>query len=72
MAEEPEKPPGETAKRRTRREVDADTNTYSEFKSDGKRKAHAADAIRSYDDFRAMLTQVSCVFRRQTDIPFGA
>lgn len=27
---------------------------YSEFKSDGKRKAHAADSIRSYDDFYAI------------------
>lgn len=27
---------------------------YSDFKSDGKRKPHAADSIRSYDDFRAM------------------
>lgn len=54
MAEEPDKPPGGTVARRTRREVDADTNTYSEFKSDGKRKAHAADAIRSYDDFCAI------------------
>lgn len=54
MAEEPDKPPGRAVARRTRREVDADTNTYSEFKSDGKRKAHAADAIRSYDDFCAI------------------
>jgi len=27
---------------------------YSEFKSDGKRKAHAADPIRSYEDFVAI------------------
>lgn len=27
---------------------------YSDFKSDGKRKAHAADSIRSYDDFHAI------------------
>ena len=41
-------------KPRKRREVTPDINTYTDFKSDGKRKAHAADAIRSYDDFRAI------------------
>ena len=35
-----------------KREVTPYTNTYSDFKSDGKRKAHAADPIRSYDDFK--------------------
>lgn len=29
-------------------------NIYSDFKSDGKRKAHAADPIRSYEDFKAI------------------
>ena len=49
--------PGEEVipkKTRKRREVTPDNNTYSDFKSDGKRKPHAADAIRSYDDFRAI------------------
>lgn len=41
-------------KGRKRREVTIDTNAYTDFKSDGKRKAHAADAIRSYDDFKAI------------------
>lgn len=41
-------------KRRRKREVTADTNAYTDFKSDGKRKPHAADAIRSYDDFRSI------------------
>lgn len=41
-------------KKRKRREISPETNTYSEFKSDGKRKAHAADSIRSYDDFKAI------------------
>lgn len=46
---------GDTPKvRRKRREVTAQTNAYSDFKSDGKRKAHAAEAIRSYDDFKAI------------------
>ncbi len=45
----------ETAKKtRKRRDVKPETNTYSDFKSDGKRKAHAADSIRSYDDFIAI------------------
>lgn len=39
---------------RKKREVPDGENTYSDFKSDGKRKAHAADSIRSYDDFRAI------------------
>ena len=29
-------------------------NTYSDFKSDGKRKPHPADSIRSYSDFKAI------------------
>ena len=41
-------------KTRKRREVTPDDNAYSDFKSDGKRKPHAADAIRSYDDFHAI------------------
>ena len=32
----------------------ADPNPYSDYKSDGVRKAHAADSIRSYDDFKAI------------------
>lgn len=40
--------------KRKKRDVTPETNTYSEFKSDGKRKAHAADSIRSYDDFKAI------------------
>lgn len=47
-----EEPPAK--KSHKQREVTPYTNTYSDFKSDGKRKAHAADAIRSYDDFKAM------------------
>ena len=50
----PEAPQEPVKKRRKRREVTIDTNTYTDFKSDGKRKAHAADAIRSYDDFKAI------------------
>lgn len=50
----PEAPQDPVKKRRKRREVTIDTNTYTDFKSDGKRKAHAADAIRSYDDFKAI------------------
>lgn len=50
----PEAPQESVKKRRKRREVTIDTNTYTDFKSDGKRKAHAADAIRSYDDFTAI------------------
>lgn len=41
-------------KTRKRREVTPDTNAYSDFKSDGKRKPHAADSIRSYDDYHAI------------------
>lgn len=41
-------------KTRKRREVSPDTNAYSDFKSDGKRKPHAADSIRSYDDYHAI------------------
>ena len=50
----PEAPQEPVKKRRKRREVTIDTNAYTDFKSDGKRKAHAADAIRSYDDFKAI------------------
>lgn len=50
----PKAPQEPVKKRRKRREVTIDTNTYTDFKSDGKRKAHAADAIRSYDDFKAI------------------
>lgn len=50
----PEDTPKQEKKRRKRREVTLDTSAYSDFKSDGKRKAHAADSIRSYDDFRAI------------------
>ena len=50
----PEVPQEPVKKRKKRREVTIDTNTYTDFKSDGKRKAHAADAIRSYDDFKAI------------------
>lgn len=49
------KPPGvdkPAAKSHKAREVTPYTNTYSDFKSDGKRKPHAADSIRSYDDFK--------------------
>ena len=38
---------------RKRREKPSNTE-YSDFKSDGKRKPHAADSIRSYDDFKAI------------------
>lgn len=41
-------------KTQKRREVTPDTNAYSDFKSDGKRKPHAADSIRSYDDYHAI------------------
>lgn len=45
----------EAPKRRVCKAVGAKTPVeYSEFKSDGKRKAHAADSIRSYDDFYAI------------------
>lgn len=39
---------------RKKREVTPYTNTYSDFKSDGKRKPHPADSIRSYSDFKAI------------------
>lgn len=35
-------------------DVIAFDNTYSDFKSDGVRKPHKADSIRSYDDFKAI------------------
>lgn len=41
-------------KMRKKRVVTPGTNTYSDFKSDGKRKPHAADSIRSYDDYHAI------------------
>lgn len=41
-------------KTRKKREVTPFTNTYSDFKSDGKRKPHPADSIRSFDDFKAI------------------
>ena len=50
----PDQPQEPVRKQRKRREVTIDTKSYTDFKSDGKRKAHAADAIRSYDDFRAI------------------
>ena len=49
----PEETP-KTKKTRKKREVTPDTNAYSDFKSDGRRKAHAADSIRSYDDYHAI------------------
>lgn len=39
---------------RKKREVTPETNTYSEYKSNGVRKARPAEPIRSYDDFKAM------------------
>ena len=50
LPDEPMKP----TKTRKKRIVTPDTNSYSDFKSDGKRKAHAADSIRSYDDYHAI------------------
>lgn len=41
-------------KKKQRREVTPYTNTYSDYKSDGKRKPHPADSIRSYSDFKAI------------------
>lgn len=41
-------------KRRHKSEENAEPKEYSEFKSDGKRKAHPADPIRSYEDFAAI------------------
>lgn len=49
----PEETP-KAKKTRKKREVTPDTNAYSDFKSDGKRKPHAADSIRSYDDYHAI------------------
>ena len=37
-----------------RRERSTAKGEYSDFKSDGKRKPHAADSIRSYEDFKAI------------------
>lgn len=39
---------------RKKRAVTPYNNTYSDFKSDGKRKPHPADSIRSYSDFKAI------------------
>ncbi len=42
-------------KRRTKAEMEAaEPKEYTDFKSDGKRKPHAADPIRSYEDFAAI------------------
>lgn len=49
-----QEPPPTKQKKRKKREVTPYTNTYSDFKSDGKRKAHPADSIRSYSDFKAI------------------
>lgn len=50
-----EKPPEEEKKKAPKKHGDAPyTDTYSDFKSDGVRKPHAADSIRSYDDFKAI------------------
>lgn len=43
-----------TKQKKPKEKRDTNDNTYSEYKSDGKLKAHAADAIRSYSDFKAM------------------
>lgn len=44
-----------TRKRRTKAEMEEQqAKAYSEYKSDGKRKAHKADSIRSYEDFIAI------------------
>lgn len=50
------KPESSTEEKKARkvRIVTQETTVYSDFKSDGKRKAHAAEAIRSYDDFKAI------------------
>lgn len=37
---------------RKQREVTPENNAYCDFKSDGKRKPHAAESIRSYTDFK--------------------
>lgn len=39
---------------RRKKNINTPPKEYSEFKSDGKRKAHAAEPIRSYDDFIAI------------------
>lgn len=41
-------------KTRKKREVSQESHTYSDFKSNGIRKPHAADSIRSYNDFKAI------------------
>lgn len=41
-------------KKRTRRTSENEHKEYSEFKSDGKRKPHPADSIRSYEDLVAV------------------
>lgn len=41
-------------KRRTKEEILAAQSPYSEYKSDGKRKARPADPIRSYQEFHAI------------------
>ena len=38
-------------KRRTKAEMEAAGEVYSDYKSDGKRKAHPSEPIRSYEDF---------------------
>ena len=43
---------GKSSAKKTK--ITPSNNTYSDFKSDGKRKPHAADSIRSYDDFVAI------------------
>lgn len=50
----PDAPQPPEKKTHKRREVTPYTNTYSEFKSDGRRKPHPADSIRSYSDFKAI------------------
>lgn len=49
-----EAPTAKTPKTRKQKDASTDINAYSDFKSDGKRKAHAADSIRSYDEFKAI------------------
>lgn len=50
MAQQEKDEPKRTRSRSPKRP----TGDYSSFKSDGKRKARAADSIRSYDDFHAI------------------
>ena len=45
---------GTEKKTRKRKIVTQDSTIYSDYKSDGKRKPHPADSIRSYDDFKAI------------------